>query len=278
MKTALKINHTKEMKGSTMAMNVSIPVHDICTAFGPGRGERSVRPMRSALSRSSFLGILMLLFLCPSVALAIPAITCHCFTDRSYDPARPAIADPYFLATTQNSFFALVFNVDKKTVVMKKQKGASSEDLWIAYWVALKSGLSPEKLLQGKNGKDNWQEVIAPLRLSGKTLGAGFTKALNAKATSVQLANAVVDELFRSYQIMGDKELAALRQSGASNQELIIATVLAVKSRTSVRQIYQEVKSGSRTWGALLQYWGVDAGNMQQEVSAILKLHTQQAR
>lgn len=28
-------------------------------------------------------------------ALAIPAITCHCFTDRSYEFARLAADDPY---------------------------------------------------------------------------------------------------------------------------------------------------------------------------------------
>ena len=57
---------------------------------------------------------LMISLMLPLPALAIPAITCHCFTDRSFNPAKPALADPYFLATTQNSFFAAIFNVDKK--------------------------------------------------------------------------------------------------------------------------------------------------------------------
>ncbi|MRR37336.1 hypothetical protein EG829_22315, partial [bacterium] len=83
--------------------------------------------------------ILMLLLFAPLPAWAIPAITCHCFTDRSYDPASPTLADPYFLATTQNSFFATAFNVEKKTIVMKKQKGDSTADLWVAYWIASRS-------------------------------------------------------------------------------------------------------------------------------------------
>ena len=90
------------------------------------------------------LFIVAALLLLPMPARAVPAITCHCFTDRSFDPSRPALADPYFLATTQNSLFALAFNVDKKTIVMKKQQGASPDDLWIAYWIASKSGMSPE--------------------------------------------------------------------------------------------------------------------------------------
>ena len=90
------------------------------------------------------LNILLLLPLSSPVATAI---TCHCFIDRSYDPARPSLADPYLLATAQNSFFAALFNVDKKTIVMKKQAGGSSDDLWVAYWVASKSGRTAETIL-----------------------------------------------------------------------------------------------------------------------------------
>jgi hypothetical protein len=93
--------------------------------------------MRNADCNSFQLGIIMLLLL-PMPALATSAITCHCFTDRFYNAERPAAADPYLLATTQNSFFAVVFNTDKKTIVIKKQQGTSSDDLWIAFWVAPK--------------------------------------------------------------------------------------------------------------------------------------------
>ncbi|HZV82147.1 MAG TPA: hypothetical protein VFF53_08275, partial [Geobacteraceae bacterium] len=115
--------------------------------------------MRSTLYPISLLLLLAL----PMPARAIPAITCHCFTDRSYDPARPALADPYFLATTQNSFFAEVFNMDKKNLVMKKQQGTASDDLWIAYWVAVKTGMSPDALLKAKQDKE-WKDVLAPLQ------------------------------------------------------------------------------------------------------------------
>jgi len=79
--------------------------------------------MRHTIRSSFRLNLIILLILLPMPALAIPAISCHCFTDRSYQPSRPAAADPYFLATTQNSFFAVVFNVEKKNIVIKKQQG-----------------------------------------------------------------------------------------------------------------------------------------------------------
>ena len=138
--------------------------------------------MRLVTSSKMFF-CLILLFMLPMSAHAIPAITCHCFTDRSYDAAHPAAADAYFLATTQNSFFAIVFNTDKKTIVMKKQQGTSPDDLWIAYWIASKSGTTPESLLQAKSKSESWKSVVETLRLSSKKHGSAIFKCPDCKCT-----------------------------------------------------------------------------------------------
>ena len=222
-----------------------------------------------------FIGALLLTTIAlSSPAQAIPTISCHCFTDRSYDPARPALADPYFLAMTQNTLFALVFKIDKKSVVIKKQQGVSSDDLWIAYWIAAKSGQSPEGLLQAKTDKGTWPEVIGQLLLPPKTLGAGVSGALNARASAAVLASAVVDDLFCSYRLLSDGDVAALRQAGANNQELILSTVIATKTRKLAIQFYNEVKTGATTWGTLLQQAKIDPRNMQTEIAAILEVQT----
>lgn len=226
--------------------------------------------MRHLTGNNFLLGLIILLLL-PLQVLAVPAITCHCFTDRSFDPAQPGLADPYFLATTQNSFFAVVFNVDKKAIVMKKQQGRSSDDLWIAYWIASGSAGTAETLLKTKQDKELWKDVIAQQRIPAKILGSRFAAALNARQSAPRLAEAVVDELLLRHRLLADAELSALRKKGASNQELIIATLLAAKTGKPAKQIFHEVKNGSKTWGSSLHEAKIDPKNMQQEISSLMK-------
>lgn len=127
--------------------------------------------MRHSTCNRFHLGLAILLML-PVPASAIPTITCHCFTDRSYDAAHPAAADPYFLATTQNSFFAAAFGVDKKRIVINKQKGVSVDDLWVAYWLAARSGADPATLIQERTTKGSWRQVAAVSTIPAKSLGA----------------------------------------------------------------------------------------------------------
>jgi hypothetical protein len=226
------------------------------------------------ITGTKILLYIVAIFTFPLSAYAIPAITCHCFTDRSFDAAHPAAADAYFLASTQNSFFAIVFNTDKKSIVLKKQQGTSPDDLWVAYWVASKAGKTPDSMLQAKSKGDSWKNVVASMNLPPKSLGARFLNVLNANVPTERLSEVVVDELFLKDQLLGERDLADMRKAGASNQELIIATVIATKTKQSVKQIYLEVNAGTNTWGSLLSWTKIDTKNMQQEVAKILKFHS----
>ncbi len=216
---------------------------------------------------------LAILAFIPVPAHAIPAITCHCFTDRSYDPARPAVADPYFLATTQNSFFAAVFNVDRKTIVLKKQLGTSADDLWVAYGIAARTGMAPERLLQARQDYPSWHDALAGQHLSAQTAGELIYRALQAGASDSGLAEAVVDDLLLRHRLIGAPELRALRKRGATNQELIIATVIGSLTHVPADELFREVKDGSKSWGALLNAANITAANIPTDIAYLLKQH-----
>lgn len=214
---------------------------------------------------------LTLLLVFPLSAMAIPAINCHCFTDRAYDPSRPGAADTYFLATTQNTFFATVFDTDKKMIVKKKQRGTAMDDLWIAYRVAEKSDSPAESLLKTRGTKNNWSEVFEQLDIPRETLGASFSSAVNSQAPDERLAQLVVDDLFTRSRLLSEVELADIRKEGVSNQELILATLIAAKTKQPAEQIYLEVNGGPKTWGEKIDEAKIDISELRREFSALLK-------
>lgn len=225
---------------------------------------------KAPLTGSVSLFSLTMLLTLPLPALAIPTITCHCFTDRAYNPANPALADPYFLATTANSFFSAAFAVEKKTIVMKKQRGVSADNLWVAYWLAARSGADPESLLEQRKVKGSWQQVATPLAIPVKSLGVKVSEALNSSVADERLANAVVDELLLRFRFHSEVELAVLRKVGAGNQELIMTALLAAKTGQSASQLYHEVKGGRASWGALLQRAKIEPADIHSAVAALI--------
>lgn len=214
---------------------------------------------------------LMLFFIFPVSAMAIPTINCHCFQDMSYNPEQPAAADPYFLASVQNSFFAAVFDAEKRSVVKMKRNGTSADDLWIAYWTGKQSGVSSEKLLKQKQAKGEWKAVIEKLNQTSVASNSQLSLALQEKAANTALAQAVVEDVFTHYQLLSQDKLKAMRKAGASNQELIIATLIAKRTSTSAEKVFLDVKSGSKTWGTYVNLAQVNVNELQNEFSRLLK-------
>lgn len=204
--------------------------------------------------------------------MGVSGITCHCFTDRSYDPEHPTLADPYFLANAQNSFFAAAFKVEKREIVVKKQKGVSSDDLWASHWFAAKSGRDAETLLKERPAKGSWRQVAAGLSVAPATLGPKVADALKRKATDQQIAQAVLDQLLVRTRFHPEGDLGALRKAGAGNQEVVLSALLASKLRQPALQLYTEVKKGSASWGSLLQRAKIEPGEIQSEVTAMVRL------
>lgn len=213
---------------------------------------------------------LMLFFLLPLSSLAMP---CHCFSARDFDPQEPAAADPYYLATSQNSFFSIAFDIAKKNVVFAKQKPRSTaEGLWVINWLSLATGKDVKSLQKGKKVSSSWREALVLIGVDMTSLPAQFEALLNEEASEESLARFVVDDLLRTKGAISPEELEALRAGQAANEETILASFLGLKSAQRPSELHQLVASGKTTWGTLLLKSGMKGRDMVEEIRSLLPL------
>jgi hypothetical protein len=216
--------------------------------------------------------ILLALLLAAGPALAAPlsAVTCHCFTDRSYDAARPEAADAYYLAATQNTFFAKLFKTEKKLLVRGKQKGMRMEDFWVAHYVAEQTQTSAETLLKERSAHPNWSATLAAQGISDQSLDPFFANALATESSGTRLDQVLVDELLPRHGVLDKEDIAPLRQAGLENQELLMVALLAKKSGKSAQAVAREKSDTGRSWSALFHEAGIDIARIETEITALL--------
>jgi hypothetical protein len=217
--------------------------------------------------------LVMLLFflILPASVLAAPTIACHCFKDRSFDPANPGKSDEYLLATTQNSFFAAVFNIDKKYVVKTKMSGGSGTDLWIAHFLAQKTGINAQKLISDRRTAESWKSVVSQNKIEFSTLGEKFKTALTAGAADERLAAVIADQMLVDRFNTKPAEIKKLRDSGATTKEVILSAFLSLKSGRNAFEYYDSVAKGRRTWDTHLNSVGITAKLVGTEINRIIK-------
>lgn len=216
--------------------------------------------------------LLFLLFCLVALpAQAGPAMSCHCFQDRSFDPQRATAADPYFLATTQNSLLAASFKLSKKDVVRAKMSGTSGEDLWISNFLAARSGQSADQWMTARSSAVSWVKAVTSGNLAASVLGPKVAKAVKDGVTDEALARAVVEDLLVTRTGTDPAVLSALSKGGASVQETILAVFLEAQTGQAAVSLFQAVQSKNKTWGSLLDGYKIPPGEIEQRVVRMLR-------
>lgn len=219
--------------------------------------------------RTRLLALILLLAVVPLEATAV--VSCHCFRDRSFDAARPAAADPYVLATAQNSVLAAVFGLEKKAVVQAKMTGAANEDLWLAHFAAARTGLRPAELLDARSRAGTWGEALGALGVDPERLGGEFPDLLGRQRTDALLASAVVDAVAAERLAADPEDLEALRAGGASDAETVAGVLLFRLTGTPPVQNLDAVRKGSATWGGLFHAAGVEPAAIGDSAVRLLR-------
>jgi hypothetical protein len=199
----------------------------------------------------------------PAEGRAAPTAICHCFKDRSFDPAKPAAADPYILATTRSSLLSAALGPGKGSLVKAVMGGTAPDDLWVAHWAGARTGQGGDALLAAKEAKGSWRAALA----GSKDLGAAFDRALASSASDAALAALAVDDVLVGRVGASPEELALLRAAGARSEEVVLAALLSVRLRTPAMPILARVRSGAGTWGTALR----DAGLAPQDMDGMVR-------
>lgn len=199
----------------------------------------------------------------PPAAPAAATGGCHCYRDRTFEPDRPAAADPYILATTRSSLLSAAFGVEKRSLVAAVMSGTPAEDLWVAHWAGARTGRPAPALLALKEDRGTWAAALQGL--PGLTGGAAAALAGGADARA--LAALAVDEVLLARMGAAPAALQALRAGGASPEERILATALAAHLQAPTAPLAAEVRAGRATWGRIL----TEAGLVPKDLDGLVR-------
>jgi hypothetical protein len=217
--------------------------------------------------------IIAVLFLClfySSTAFAVQINACHCFQDRSFDAANPEKVDPYLLATTQNSFLATIFGIDKKKIVKAKMSGTSGDDLWIAYFVAAKTGTDVKSLMSARSTSGSWKAALLKNKVNLQLLGTRLSAAFAKDSSDRNLSASVVDQMIIDRFGVKEAEVNKLRMKRATNKEILLSIFLSLRSQRTSLEYYDTVKAGKGTWGSNLNSLGIEAKKMESEIKKMI--------
>jgi hypothetical protein len=200
-------------------------------------------------------------------AVAAPTVACHCFKNRSFDPADPPAADPYILASARSSLLSATFGVPKATLVRTVMTGRAPEDLWIAYWTGARTGRDAAALLAGASEAGSWRAALAGARGLPPAFEALLARGVHPSA----LAAFAVDDVVAWRLGAGVSTVGALRDAGATSEQVVLAVFLAPRLKRPAFEILARFRAGTATWGALLNEAGLAPEGLEAAMRAAVK-------
>jgi len=208
--------------------------------------------------RRAVLPTLLLLLVLPPDPAAAAALNCHCFRQRSYDPAKKFSADEYILATAFNSLLSARFGVPKREIVMKKMNGVDGDDLMVALHLGLHASRGLPELIALKHRAGSWKPVFVRL---GVPLPAG--------SDDVGLAEAVGDLLVSDYFGAAVKDLRRLRSAGFSTRETALLVFLSRRTGLAAQSFADRYRKGGESWGEILDREGLSPESLDAAIRVL---------
>lgn len=204
--------------------------------------------------------ILALFLVVPGRAISVVStINCHCFQNRTYNPAEPLAADDYILATSFNSFLARSFGVLKREIVMLKMKeGVGQDDLLVGLQIARTSGIDLRQLLEPRRQGLSWSAIINNL-VSDEAIKKSRLLETIEHGISVQEAGVgIADKLIGEFFTVPEATIQQFRQNGLNEKEMTLVLILAHARDQNPAALVRQYTNQGKSWSEIAYNLGIE--------------------
>lgn len=208
-----------------------------------------------------------LVFIIPALFLVVPGrtisaestINCHCFQDRTYNPADPLAADDYILATSFNSFLARSFGVPKKEIVMLKMKeGVGQDELLIGLQIARTTGIDLRQLLDQRRQGLAWSAIIDDLIPDDALKQNSHLEAINTGITVKEAGGGIADQRIGDFFGVEKATMQQLREYDLNEKEMTLVLILAHVGNWKPAVLVEQHHKEGRSWSAIAAGLGIE--------------------
>jgi hypothetical protein len=206
-----------------------------------------------------FLMLCCLLMLTPpDPATAGQTDNCHCFRERSYDPAHKFAADDYLLTTSFNSLIAATLGVSKRQIVMMKMKGGvDPDDLLIALYIADKTQAPTDALLSIRDNGGSWQDILNSPTLQGSVSIDPVFAEIAAGTSDHDITGLITDAMISIYYNVRPEKISSLRKLNFSDKELGLIFALNKQTSTPIQEIIGMARQKKMSWSEIAHHFNL---------------------
>jgi hypothetical protein len=212
--------------------------------------------LKKKIMKHTLTFLLFSIFLIPGLSLADSTDGCHCFRDRSYDPANKFSADGYLLTTTYNSLIAAVFDISKGQIIMKKMKGGvNGNDLLIGLYISIKTKQPLDLLLSIRDNGGSWGKIMTAPGMQAKIPADSVLSAINAGENTATIVRMITDNMLRTYYSIPDKRVQQIRSYSLDDKETSLLFALHRQTGTSPKQLVEMFKRQKMSWSEIAHHY-----------------------
>ena len=212
-------------------------------------------------SKTTFIFITLFLFNLGSAlhASAESAIQCHCFKNRSYNPADKFASDDYILATSFNSLLSKSFGIPKKQIIMIKMgEKVAQDDLLISLKISKITGEEISQILGLRRNDNTWADIVSGLPQQEKVKTDQLLEAVRSGMPAAEAGDRVADEMIARFYQIPPAEIKKLRVSGLDEKEMSLLFILVHVGGQKPQVIVEQYLKLGRSWSEIAYNLGLE--------------------